>query len=165
MNLFDSKILSTYSTSPGVYLMKDAKGTVLYVGKANNLRSRLKQYFAASGDTRPMIPLLVSRIAQIETIVVRNEKEALLLESTLIKRHQPKYNVILKDDKNYISLFINNSHPWPRLKLIRYKGKPKEKGLYFGPYTSAYAARETFELLLRLFPLRQCSDQELQRRT
>lgn len=163
--VFDPKSLSQYPTEPGVYLMKDSEKKVLYVGKAKQLRQRLKQYFAASGDNRPMIPFLIPQIVTIDTIIVPSEKEALLLENTLIKKHQPKFNALLKDDKTFVSLMVNIHHPWPMIRLIRYKGKPKEKGLYFGPYTSAYAARQTFDLLLRLFPLRQCSDEELKRRT
>lgn len=162
---FDQKLLEQFPVQPGVYLMKDALGTVIYVGKAKQLKNRIKQYFAISGDSRPMIPFLIRQIAHIDTIVVPSEKEALLLENTLIKRHQPKFNAFLKDDKTFISLMINHRHPWPMLRLIRYKGTPKKDGLYFGPYTSAYAARQTYELLSRLFPLRQCSDEELKRRT
>lgn len=165
MALFDPSRLSHFPTQPGVYLMKNATSQVIYVGKANNLRSRLKQYFSSSGDARPMIPFLIKQLASIDTIVVSSEKEALLLENTLIKKHQPKFNAILKDDKTFISLTIDPRHKWPRLQLIRYKGKPVQGPLYFGPYTSAHAARETYDLLTRLFPLRQCSDQELKRRT
>jgi excinuclease ABC subunit C len=157
--------LERFPTQNGVYLMKDSAERVIYVGKAKNLKQRLKSYFSASGDGRAMVPFLISRIAHIDTIVVSNEIEALLLENTLIKKHQPKFNAILKDDKTFISLMINHRHPWPMIRLVRYKGKPKEDGLYFGPYTSAYAARQTFDLLTRLFPLRQCSDEELKRRT
>lgn len=162
--MFDPKQLDTFPSSPGVYLMKSEKGAVLYVGKAKNLKSRLKQYFART-DERVMVPFLTSQVAKIETLVVPSEKEALLLENTLIKRHQPKYNALLKDDKTFISLMINHRHPWPMIRLIRCKGRPKEDALYFGPYTNAFAAKQTLELLLRLFPLRQCSDEELKRRT
>jgi len=163
---FDPKLLEQFPMQPGVYLMKDALGTVLYVGKAKLLKNRVKQYFAAaSSDDRPMIPFLLRQVAHIDTIVVPSEKEALLLESTLIKKHQPKYNAFFKDDKSFISLMINHKHPWPLLRLVRYKGAPPDDALYFGPYTSAYAARQTYELLTRLFPLRQCSDEELKRRT
>jgi excinuclease ABC subunit C len=165
MKLFDAKQLEHYPLQPGVYLMKDKERQVIYVGKAKQLKIRLKNYFAKVSDTRPMIPFLVREIAFIDTIVVGSEKEALLLENTLIKKHQPKYNAFLKDDKSYISLMINHRHAYPMLRLVRYKGTPKEDGLYFGPYTSAYAARQIFELLTRLFPLRQCSDEELARRT
>lgn len=162
---FDIRLLDQFPTQPGVYLMKDASGKVIYVGKAKQLKNRIKQYFAASGDSRPMIPFLIRQIAHIDTIVVPSEKEALLLENTLIKKHQPKFNAFLKDDKTFVSLMINNKHPWPMIRLVRYKGTPKADGLYFGPYTSAYSARQTYELLTRLFPLRQCSDDELKRRT
>jgi excinuclease ABC subunit C len=163
--LFDLKQLKQFPTQPGVYLMKDASGKVLYVGKAKHLQNRLKQYFATSGDSRAMIPFLIRQIAHIDTIVVPSEKEALLLENTLVKKHQPKFNACLKDDKTFVSLMINDKHPWPMIRLTRYKGSPKEDGLYFGPYTSAYSARQTYELLTKLFPLRQCSDEELKRRT
>lgn len=162
---FDPKQLDLFPAEPGVYLMKNTQGTVLYVGKAKQLKTRLKQYYGKGGDGRPMIPFLLPQIAHIDTIVVLSEKEALLLENTLIKRHKPKFNAILKDDKTFISLMINNKHKWPMIRLMRYKGKPRKDGLYFGPYTSAYAARQTFELLTRIFPLRQCSDDELKRRT
>lgn len=161
----DPELLERFPTEPGVYLMKNQKGEIIYVGKAKHLKKRVKQYFAPGRDTRPMIPYLLMEIHTIETIVVENEKEALLVENTLIKKHKPRYNASLKDDKTFISLMINHHHKWPRIQLIRYKGKPKLKGLYFGPYTSAFAARQTYELLTKLFPLRQCSDEELARRT
>ncbi len=165
MTTFDPEILKQYPTEPGVYIMKDAKHKVLYVGKAVNLRVRIKQYFSTARDEREMIPFLIAQVVEVDTIIVPNEKEALLLENTLIKRHKPKYNVLLKDDKTYISLMINHKHAWPMVKLVRYRGKPKKDGLYFGPYTSAYAARQTFEVINKVFPLRQCSDHELQSRT
>lgn len=145
--------------------MKNGEGTILYVGKAKNLRVRVKQYFVPGRDGRIMVPYLVAKVDQIETIVVTSEKEALLLENNLIKQHKPRYNALLKDDKSYIALKINKNDPWPTVKLVRYRGNPEPDGLYFGPYTSAQAARQTLELLNRLFPLRQCSDQELARRT
>jgi excinuclease ABC subunit C len=162
---FDPKLIDSFPLDPGVYLMKDANAKVIYVGKAKNLKQRLKQYFSPGRDERAMVPFLIAQITSIDTLIVPNEKEAFLLENTLIKKHQPKFNALLKDDKTFISLMVNHKHPWPMIKLVRYKGKPKEDGLYFGPYTSAYAARQTFELLTRLFPLRQCSDEELKRRT
>lgn len=160
---FEPQSLHLYPDQPGVYIMKDAKGRTLYIGKANNLRSRLRQYFTPA-DTREMIPYLISHIETIDTIITLTEKDALLLENQLIKQHQPKYNVLLKDDKTFISLMITR-HKWPMIRLVRYKGKPKQDGLYFGPYTNATAARQIFDLLLNLFPLRQCSDAELASRT
>lgn len=157
--------LKKISTKPGVYLMKNCRGVVIYVGKAKNLRQRVKQYFSKHHDGRFMVPYLVSHVTSIDTIVVSSEKEALLLENNLIKKHQPKYNVLLKDDKTYIALQINHKHAWPMVKIVRYRGQPKKGALYFGPYTSAGAARKTLDLINRVFPLRQCSDQELKRRT
>lgn len=162
---FDSKKLETYPVQPGVYIMKDGHGHILYVGKANNLRQRLKQYFSPGGDGRIMVPFLILVVEEIDLIVVNSEKEALLLENTLIKKHKPKFNALLKDDKSYIALRITHKKSWPVLQLWRYKGKPESESLYFGPYTSALAARATFDFLNRLFPLRQCSDQEFARRT
>lgn len=156
--------LDDFPTLPGVYLMLDAEGEVLYVGKAKNLKARIRSYFRGAHDERVQVPLLVAQIASIDTIVVTSEKEALLLENTLIKRHQPKYNVLLKDDKGYISLKLTTKHPWPKLELVRLKGAPPRDGSYFGPYTSAQAARGMFDLIGTLFPLRQCSDEEFARR-
>lgn len=144
--------------------MKNQAGTILYIGKAKNLRQRVKQYFVEGRDNREMIPFLITKVDDIETILVTNEKEALLLENTLIKQHKPKYNALLKDDKTYVALRVNNKHTWPTVQLVRYKGQPEAGGLYFGPYTSAYAAHTTLDLIHRLFPLRQCSDQEFARR-
>ena len=157
--------LNEFPTQPGVYIMKKKGGVVLYVGKAKNLRQRVKQYFVPGRDSRAMIPYLTALVEEIETILVSTEKEALLLENTLIKKYKPKYNVFLKDDKTYTALKINNKHKWPMLELVRYKGKLKADALYFGPYTSAFAARQTLDLLEKMFPMRQCSDQELARRT
>lgn len=143
--------------------MKDAKGKYLYIGKAKNLRARLRQYFSY-GDERAMIPFLVSKVDTIETIVVSNEKEALLVENNLIKQHKPPYNVHLKDDKSYLALQVNIQHDWPKVSLVRVKGKPKGKDLFLGPFTSAFAAKETLDEVHKLFMLRQCSDEELKRR-
>lgn len=162
---FDVKLIELLSKEAGVYLMKSASGDVLYVGKANNLKRRVKQYFSLSSDTRPMIPFLISQVETIETIIVSSEKEALLLENTLIKEYQPHYNALLKDDKSYIALKMDLSKEWPLVELVRYRGTSKESGLFFGPFTSAHKARETLDFIQRVFPLRQCSDQEFLRRT
>lgn len=161
---FDPKTLALYPEEPGVYLMKDHAGVVLYIGKAKHLRNRLKQYFGATRDTREMVPYLTAQVVTIDTIIALTEKDALILENTLIKKHKPKYNVLLKDDKTFISLCMTK-HQWPTLRLVRYKGlPPKNEGTYFGPYTNALAARQTYDLLSRMFPLRQCSDAELTNR-
>ncbi|MEX1012955.1 MAG: excinuclease ABC subunit UvrC [Waddliaceae bacterium] len=161
---FDVEQLKKYPTQPGVYLMKDKRGEILYVGKAKNLRLRIRQYFSKGGDGRAMIPFLISQIDTIETMVVLSEKESLLLENNLIKQHKPKYNAQFKDDKSYIALKVTK-HQWPRVDVVRYRGKPKADGQYFGPYSHAGSARATLDLLHRLYPLRQCSDQEFKRRT
>lgn len=158
--VFDTRSLSLYPEESGVYIMKDPAGKVLYIGKAIHLQRRVKQYFAATPDQREMIPFLIDQIETIETIVTLTEKDALILENNLIKRYHPKYNVLLKDDKTFISLIITQ-HRWPMLRLIRNKGKPKNCLAYFGPYTNALAARQTYDLIMKLFPLRQCSDVEL----
>jgi excinuclease ABC subunit C len=150
-----------YPKASGIYLMKDRTGTILYVGKAKNLQNRVRQYFTTTGDGRLMIPHLMEQVASIDTLIVTSEKEALLLENNLIKKHQPKYNALLKDDKNFFSLMINHSHPWPMIRLVRYKGHPPKNQLYFGPYTNASAAKEMLQLMRKLFPMRTCSDREL----
>ncbi len=132
--------------------MKDDTGEVIYVGKAKQLKNRIKQYFSSSGDNRAMIPFLIPPIAHIDTIVVPSEKEALLLENTLIKKHQPKFNALLKDDKTFVSLMINHKHPWPMIRLTRNKGVPKPGGLYFGPYTSAYTRVKPMSFSRAFFP-------------
>ena len=155
---------TSFPQEPGVYIMRSESKKVLYIGKAKNLRSRIRQYFQEGGDGREMIPHLIAQVVDIDTIVALSEKEALLLENSLIKQHKPKYNVALKDDKTYLSLMINPHEEWPTLRMVRFKGKPQEKGEYFGPYTSGFAARQAHETLLRAFPLRQCSDHELKSR-
>lgn len=157
--------LTKVPTHPGVYLMKDKEGKILYIGKAKNLKARMGQYFLKSHDDRPMVPFLLSKIVSFDTIVTLNEKEALLLENNLIKEHQPPYNVNLKDDKTYLALKVNVTHQFPMVSVVRIRHEPEDKEDYFGPYTSAEAARETVEELHKLFQLRQCSDQELLRRT
>jgi excinuclease ABC subunit C len=152
--------LETLPQKSGVYIMKDVNKTVLYIGKAKNLKVRVRQYFSGH-DEREMIPQLLSQVVDIETIITLSEKEALILESSLIKQHKPKYNVLLKDDKSFIGIFIRDHEQWPRLELIRQKGVLNEKGQFFGPFPSAKKTRDLFELLTRNFQLRQCSDKEL----
>ncbi len=163
MSKFDPTRLEDYPDSPGVYIMKGAKGEVLYVGKAKNIKARLRTYYSAQDD-RVQVPYLLASVHDIETIVVLSEKEALLLENTLIKRYQPKYNVLLKDDKGYISLKVTTKHPWPMIQLVRFKGMAPKDATYFGPYTSASSCRQMYDLIGKIFPLRQCSDEEFSRR-
>lgn len=163
--MFDKEQIRHFTTAPGVYVMKDKKARVLYVGKAKNLRNRVRQYFFSSGDKRAMIPHLRRQVETIDLLVVRTNTEALLLENTLIKKHQPKYNALFKDDKTFAGIHINTQHPWPRLSLMRGKQRRQKKGMFFGPYISVHAAKQTLELINRIFPLRQCSDRELLSRT
>jgi len=154
--------LERLPAAPGVYLMKDSRGEVIYVGKAVNLRSRVRSYFGRSSDTRAFIPFLESWLADLDTVVVTNEKEALLLENELIKRYQPRFNVLLKDDKNFICLRLDPAAEWPRLEVVRrFK---RDGAMYFGPYASASSIRETLRIINRYFQLRTCSDHVLHHR-
>ena len=153
---------SAAPAAPGCYLMRDTQGRVLYVGKARNLRARVRAYFNET-DTRPSVRFLMRRVASIEYLVARNEKEALLLENTLIKEHRPRYNVRLKDDKNFLCLRLHPGETFPRLTLARRFAR--DGAQYFGPFHDARAARQTLRRLQKLFPLRTCSDHVLRSRT
>ncbi|TFG92867.1 MAG: excinuclease ABC subunit UvrC [Syntrophobacterales bacterium] len=145
----------------GVYLMKDGDGRVIYVGKAKNLRARVRSYFGGT-DLRRMIPFLVSRIQDMEFIVTDTEKEALILENNLIKKHRPRYNVNLRDDKNFYSLRVDTTQYFPRFQLVR--SIKKDGARYFGPYSSSASMKETFWYLHRIFPRRTCRDLEFKTR-
>ncbi len=149
--------------SPGVYLMKDADGHVIYVGKAINLKKRVSSYFQRQDAHSAKTALLVTRIADIETVVTASEKEALILESTLIKRHRPRYNVVLKDDKRYPSIRININAAYPKIEIVR--KTPKDGAVYFGPFSSALAVRQTVKLINKTFPLRKCNDRSMGHRS
>ncbi len=155
------EFLKQLPSSPGVYLMVDRKGKVLYVGKAGNLKNRVRSYFVKGGDERPTIEFLMAKVDAIRTILTDTEKEALILENNLIKEHNPKYNVNLRDDKSFFSLRLNISHPYPRLSLIRTQKIKPDGEHYFGPYSSARDARITLKSIHKLFPLRQCTDRQL----
>lgn len=144
--------------SPGVYVYRGPDGTVLYVGKAISLRSRLRSYFALT--LAPKTEALMQRVASLETITVGSEKEALILELNLIKKHKPKYNILLRDDKQYPYIRVGVSDPWPRVTMVRRTAKDGAR--YFGPFTRAGAVRETLFLLRRIFPYRNCTDRTLQ---
>jgi excinuclease ABC subunit C len=144
--------LPAISGEPGVYLMRDAQGEIIYVGKARNLRKRLAAYFKTSGHADPKVGVLVSRVAGVDTIVTRTEKEALILESNLIKRHRPRYNVVLKDDKRYPSLRLDPAETYPRFSIVRRIGE--DDAQYFGPFASARAVRETLAVITKTFKLR-----------
>ena len=153
---FDSaRFLRSVTGAPGVYRMLDAKGDILYVGKARNLKKRLTSYFR-DNEPNPKTRVMRGQIADIQLTVTHTEAEALLLENNLIKQHRPRYNVVLRDDKSYPYIRLDTGHAFPRLML--YRGRRKEKGRYFGPYPSAHSARESVNLLQKLFLLRQCND-------
>ncbi len=156
--------LDQLPSQPGCYLMKDRRGEVVYVGKAASLRSRVRSYFDRSGDDRFFIPLLDSLLGDVEVIVTRSEKEAVLLENELIKKHRPRFNVRLRDDKDFIVLRLDLAHPYPRLEIVRARQRKDDGARYFGPYSSASSIRETLRLVNRWFQLRTCSDQVLARR-
>ncbi len=152
---FDSKeFLKTVTSQPGVYRMYDKTGTVIYVGKAKDLKKRLTSYFRAQVASRKT-ETLVKNIAQIDVTVTHTETEALLLEHNYIKLYQPRYNVLLRDDKSYPLIFLSaDTHP----RLAIHRGAKHEKGEYFGPFPNSYAVRETLALLQKLFPVRQCEN-------
>jgi excinuclease ABC subunit C len=157
-----AEILERIPADPGVYLMKDKKGRIIYVGKAASLKSRVRSYFNKSGDTRQFVGLLGRILGDIETVVVNNEKEALLLENNLIKQHQPRFNVKLVDDKNYLVLRLDPKARYPRLEVVRRIGHDGAK--YFGPYHSATSCRSTLAVVNRHFKLRTCTDHVLNSR-
>jgi len=148
--------------SPGVYLFRDEAGKVVYVGKATDLHGRVRSYLRAEGDGRLVTSHLARRIADLDYIVTSNEKEALLLENTLIKRHRPRFNVRLRDDKAYLCIRVDTRHAWPRLHMVR--RFRRDGALYFGPFSSAKAVRRTIRTLGAIFPLRLCNDRVLESR-
>ena len=152
---------------PGIYLFKDAEGRVLYVGKAKSLRERVRGYFHMNGhgrgDGRLFVRFIEQKVADVEVLVTRSEKEAFLLENNLIKQHKPRYNIRLKDDKSFLHLRVDAKHPFPAIVPMR---RPRKDGArYFGPYASARAIRTTLRLLRTVFPLRDCRDTEFANRT
>ena len=152
---------SSIPLTPGVYLYKDAKGRIIYVGKARVLRRRVLSYFRPEGlpaKTRAML----SHAESIEYLTTTTEKEALLLEASCIKKHRPHYNIVLRDDKQYVLFRINPKHPFPRLEIVRQARRDGAR--YFGPFTSALAARETWKLIHRAFSLRRCTDKAMKNR-
>jgi excinuclease ABC subunit C len=140
---------------PGVYLFKDKRGKVIYVGKAKSLRDRVRSYLSAA-DSRYTVAFLMERAADLETLVTATETEALILENNLIKQYKPRYNIRLKDDKSYVSVKVTTKDPWPRLFVTR--KIVRDGNTYLGPYGSASGLRETIDTIRKVFPLRTCSD-------
>jgi len=154
--------LANLPSRPGVYLMREKTSKVIYIGKARDLRTRVRAYFN-SGDERSQIQFLLRRVEDIETLVTNNDKEALILENNLIKQYKPRYNIRLKDDKSYLSIKVTTQHPWPRILTTR--KIVKDGSLYFGPFSSALAARETVDIIEKHFMLRNCTDHNFKNRS
>src|ERR671915_921639 len=154
--------LTHLPSRPGVYLMRDKAGKVVYVGKAKDVRARVRSYFNNS-DERSQIQFLLRRVEDIETLVTSSDKEALILENNLIKQYKPRYNIRLKDDKSYLSIKVTTQHPWPRIFTTR--KIVKDGNRYFGPFSSAVAARETIDIIEKHFLLRNCTDHNFRDRS
>ncbi len=156
LQLFDIEgFLKNLTRLPGIYKMLNNKDTIVYIGKAKNLKSRVSSYFR-KGVASPKQQVMVAKIVRIEVTVTHTEAEALLLESQLIKKHKPRYNICLRDDKSYPFIYFSTKQKFPQITLHR--GAKKKKGNYYGPYPSAGAVRETLKQIQRIFPVRQCED-------
>jgi len=154
LDVLQSK-LAHLPDSPGVYLFKNVQGTIIYVGKAAVLADRVRSYFQKSADHSPKTALLVSQVSDLETMVTRSELEALILESNLVKRHKPQFNIVLRDDKQYPYVRLPIKEDFPRLTIVR--RVQKDGALYYGPYTPANALRETLKIIKHVFPLATCT--------
>ncbi|MBI4855564.1 MAG: excinuclease ABC subunit UvrC [Acetobacterium woodii] len=155
--MYDKEKLKDLPQSPGVYIMKNDNDEIIYVGKAINLRNRVRQYFHSASQLSSKTGALVSHIETIETIVTDSEMEALILECNLIKTHHPRYNILLKDDKSYPWIRLTVNEEYPRILMTReYK---KDGGKYFGPFTSSFAVKNTIEAILKIYPLKTCNRQ------
>jgi excinuclease ABC subunit C len=154
--VFDAKVfVDSLPARPGVYRMLDGERQILYVGKARNLKSRVGSYFQPS-NVQPKVLALVAKTSDMEVTITNSDTEALLLEYNLIKKHRPRFNVVLRDDKSFPYLHLETQHEFPRLNF--YRGSRKEPGKYFGPYPSAGAVRDTLQQLQKLFRIRNCDD-------
>lgn len=160
-SLLENKIKGL-AAEPGVYLMKDAAGVIIYVGKAKNLKNRVSSYFQDSKDKNPRTELLVRKIEDLEVVITDNEVEALVLECNLIKKYKPRFNIRLKDDKTYPYVRLDLKHPFPRLEYTR--RVRKDGARYFGPYVSAFSIKEVLRWAEKAFKLRDCSDNEFRNR-
>ncbi|MCB0354349.1 MAG: excinuclease ABC subunit UvrC [Bdellovibrionales bacterium] len=154
--------VSRFPELPGVYLMRDGNNEVIYIGKAKNLRNRVKTYFSG-GDGRASIEFILRRVTEVDSIVTENEHHAFVLERDLITKYKPRYNIRLKDDKAYLNVRINTNAAWPRLELVR---QVRDDGaLYFGPYTFSYELRTVLDVIKKVVPLRTCTDNVFHNRT
>ncbi len=154
-NRIAAKVRS-FPRRPGIYIFTDARGHALYVGKAQNLRERVRSYLSPRGDGRAQIRFLIDQAADVEFVATATEQEALLLENTVIKKRKPLYNVRLRDDKSFLMLRLDRSEPWPWFTLVR--RRRRDRAEYFGPYASAKSVRSTLRLLHKVVPLRDCTD-------
>lgn len=163
MNIELQNKLENLPDSPGVYIYKNKQNKIIYIGKAKNLKNRIRSYFNKTDDNRMFYEYLLQHIENVDWLITNTEQEALILENSLIKQFKPKYNIDLKDDSNFYSIRIRVDHPFARLELVR---SPKDdKAKYFGPYTSASSLKKTLQFLNHTFKLRTCSDHELESRT
>ncbi len=149
-------IIESIPKLPGIYIMKDRRSEILYIGKAKVLRNRVRSYFQNSRKFHPRTQMFLGKVDDIKFLTTKTEAEALILESNFIKKHQPKYNVLLKDDKHYPYLRLTTQEKFPRLEVVR--RVKKDKATYFGPYTMVKEVRETIRLIYKIFPLRQSKD-------
>ena len=148
--------VARFPTGPGVYVFLGAAGEALYVGKAADLRARVRSYLKPGGDGRVQLPFLAAAAADVEFVATATEQEALLLENTVIKKRQPRFNLKLKDDKAFLLLRLDRREPWPWYRLVR--RRQDDGAMYFGPFASAKAVRRTLRLLHKIVPLRDCHD-------
>ncbi|WP_052507540.1 excinuclease ABC subunit UvrC [Desulfonatronovibrio magnus] len=158
----DSKIPGDLPVTPGVYLMKNERNHIIYVGKAKNINKRVSSYFRSHDTLTPKTRAMMSKVCKVDFITTLTEKDALLLESSLIKKHRPRYNIVLRDDKQYVLFKINKSHSYPSLELTRKASK--DNSIYFGPFTSSNAARSTLKIINKIFLLRKCGHKKFKNR-
>ena len=159
--MLPDNFLKSVSHSPGVYLMQD-RTSVLYVGKAKDLHKRLSSYTRFSGAAHNKTSVMLSQVVKVDTIITHTEKEALILEASLIKKHKPKYNIILRDDKNYPLIKVTVQEEWPRLMMTR--RRKKDGAVYFGPFSSSSAMWASLKLIHSIFSLRRCKGSKVRRR-
>ncbi|MEA3428098.1 MAG: excinuclease ABC subunit UvrC [Thermodesulfobacteriota bacterium] len=163
MAVDSNKKLATVSSKPGVYIMKNVRGKIIYVGKAGNLHKRISSYFMLPAKQDNKTRALIDKIATFETIITKTEKEALILEATLIKQYKPRYNIVLKDDKQYPCLRLDINQSYPRLSIVRKINK--NGSIYFGPFTSSQAVHQTLNIINKTFKLRKCKTKEFKNRS